>query len=82
MAPTTELAGVCPTRYALTMGAASAGAIMDALKSHSAECAACGSTRKTVVSDRELLDAGAVCCEGKAAWSIADALSAAPMGAS
>ena len=72
MAPTTELAGVCPTRYALTM--------MDALKSHSAECAACGSTRKTVVSDRELLDAGAVCCEGKD--KLIELLSAAPMGAS
>lgn len=32
-----------------------------------AECAVCGSDRKTVATDRELVDAGAVCCEGKAA---------------
>jgi ribosomal protein L37AE/L43A len=32
-----------------------------------AECAECGSTRKTVATDRELLDAAAVCCQGRAA---------------
>jgi hypothetical protein len=32
-----------------------------------AECVECGSGRKIVMTDRELLDANAVCCEGQAA---------------
>lgn len=44
--------------------AATLGEMSDLLKAHQgAQCVACGSTRKTVATDRELVDANAACCE-------------------
>jgi hypothetical protein len=59
-------AGTCPTRYAPVSAAETIDEMRLALRSHEAECAQCGSTKKTVVGDRLLVNPAAVCC-GEAA---------------
>ena len=60
---------LCPVEYDLLLISNSIAEMHAALKAHQgAECVHCGSVRKTVEMDRELLhQPAAVCCEGKAA---------------
>jgi precorrin-2 methylase len=59
-------AGACPTRYAMVCAADTIDEMRLALRAHESECAQCGSTKKTVIDDRLLVNAAAVCC-GEAA---------------
>jgi len=61
-------ATMCPVRYRVLVEASGTlGEMSDALKAHEAGCVACGSTKKTVVSDRLMLGTQAVPCCGEAA---------------
>jgi adenine/guanine phosphoribosyltransferase-like PRPP-binding protein len=53
----------CSVRDALIVASDTIATMRVLLRSHEAECVHCGCTKKTVVSDRLMVTADAVCCE-------------------
>jgi hypothetical protein len=53
----------CATRDALICQAQTINQMRLALRAHECECVHCACTKKTVVSDRLMVRADAVCCE-------------------
>lgn len=52
----------CDRRAMLIDRAESTAELVNLLRAHDTECAVCGSSRKTVVSDRLYVNSAAVCC--------------------
>jgi hypothetical protein len=52
----------CDRRALLIDRAQTTGELVNLLRAHDMECVICGSTRKTVVSDRLYVNSAAVCC--------------------
>jgi hypothetical protein len=57
----------CSVRQSLIAASDTLSTMRVLLRSHEAECVHCGCTKKTVVSDRLMVRAGAVCCERQVA---------------
>jgi len=58
----------CELRGRIVQHAASVGQLVNGLRAHDMQCAACGCPKRTVENDRLWLNApDAVCCEGKVA---------------